>query len=118
VAREAAAGPRPTNLKLFSASHFHHVERVWRDEDARDWRAHPGGYSSGHGMPWARIAHPTELGATLREAHARGAHAGRSGDARRHAAAYLFVDFHGLDGARALAAGLDRCPGRPAVLGE
>src|SRR5215831_5715876 len=54
--------PAPSNVKLFSASHMHHVERVWRDEDSRDWRRAPADRSAGRGMPWTRIAGPAELG--------------------------------------------------------
>src|SRR5262249_15129088 len=105
IAREAAAeAPRPSNLKRFSASHFHHVEQVWRDEDARAWHARPGGYSSSRDMPWTRIAHPAELGATPSDAH--------------DAVEYLFVDSQGLGAARGSAAALDGCPGSPAVLGD
>src|SRR5262245_1781201 len=83
----------PANLKLFSSSHLEHMRRVWEDDGARAWRERPGALSSGALMPWTRIAGPAELGA------ATGAEAGAT-------AACLFVDFIGLDGARAFAAAL------------
>lgn len=97
---------RPSNLKLFTASHFHHVERVWRDEDSREWRKDAAGRAPEAGLPWKRICGPDEFGAAL--------DAGEG----HEAGAYLFVDFHGLEGAHAFAAALPGCPARAAVLGE
>ncbi len=106
VARSSPAMfPRPANLKLFSASHAHHVERVWAQEDARPVRAVASTLTAGDAMPWTRIAGPRELGfAATTE--------------RLTADTYLFVDFTSLDAARAFAASLAACPGSPAVLGE
>ncbi|HEY2953710.1 MAG TPA: FAD-binding protein [Candidatus Eisenbacteria bacterium] len=106
IARAAPARfPRPANVKLFSGSHMHHTRRVWEDEDARDWRAHPSALSDGSGMPWKRIAGPEEAGA------------GTAPD-RLHAGGYLFVDFFGLDAARQFARALGEVPGAPIVLGR
>jgi len=96
-------GPTPANLKFLSGSHLHHTRRVWADEDARDWRRHPSALSSDAQLPWTRIAGPAEFGVTA-----------VADDG--HAAAYLFVDFLALDGARAFAASLPHCPGSPRVL--
>ncbi|MBI3538958.1 MAG: 4Fe-4S binding protein [Candidatus Eisenbacteria bacterium] len=101
-----AAGGRfaaPANVKLLSGSHLEHSRRVWQDEDAREWREHPGALSSGAMLPWTRIAGPAELGA-------------RVGADRPHAHGYLYVDFFDLDAARAFARSLDYCPGSPRVL--
>ena len=106
------AFPPPANVKLFSASHFHHVQRVWADEDGRGGRGGPSTLSSGAGMPWTRIAGPRELGVAAQSDARR---AGAGGHGSRPTAAYLFVDFLGLDGARRFAATLGRCPGSPAV---
>ena len=95
--------PEPANLKMLSGSHLHHTRNVWADEDAREWRRHPGALSSGAQLPWTRIAGPSEFGVTT------------VGD-DAHSAAYLFVDFLALDRARAFAATLSKCPGRPRVL--
>jgi glycolate oxidase len=97
--------PRPANLKLFSGSHLHHTRRVWRDEDARTWKERPSALSSGARLPWTRIAGPAELGA-------------EAAPDREHAAAYLFVDFLGLDEARTFAAVWQEAPGAPRLLGE
>ena len=103
--REAGgAFATPANVKLLSGSHLHHIRRVWDDEDSRDWRDQPGRLSSGADLPWTRIVGPEALGV-------------RSESEEEDAGAYLFVDFLGLDGARAFAAALARCPGEPRVLG-
>lgn len=103
--RLAAGGrfPAPANVKLLSASHLHHIRRVWEDEDARDWHERPGGLSSGAGMPWKRIVGPEGLGA-------------RAGVDQAHSGAYLFVDFLDLDAARTFAAAIALGPGQPRVL--
>ena len=103
AAQPADTFPAPSNLKLFTQSHFHHVEQVWRDEDSQAWRTHAQGASTG--LPWKRIAGPKELGVAGVSEHAA-------------AAAYLFVDFHGLAAARAFARALASCPGAPAVMGD
>ena len=106
VAREAGHGyPAPANLKLLSGSHLHHVRRVWQDDDSREWRTRPGKLSSGADLPWTRIVGPRELNA-------------RADADLPDAGGYLFVDFLGLDRARAFAAVLGRCPGQPRVLAE
>jgi len=97
--------PPPANLKLLSGSHLHHTREVWRDEDARGWRARPGALATDESLPWTRIAGPRELGAEI------------SPD-REHAGAYLFVDFLGLDAARTFASALGECPGRPIALDD
>ncbi|HKQ58490.1 MAG TPA: FAD-binding oxidoreductase, partial [Candidatus Eisenbacteria bacterium] len=105
VAREAGqAFAAPANVKLLSASHLHHMRSVWADEGARAWREQPGVLSSGADLPWTRIEGPAGLGvATTEDDHDAGA--------------YLFVDFLGIDGARAFGAALAGCPGEPRALG-
>ncbi len=105
VVREALRFGVPANLKYLSASHLHHVRRVWRDEDSRDWRRSLSALSAPTTLPWARIAGPGDLGATR-------------GVDRETAAAYLFVDFLDLEDARRFAATLRECPGSPIVLGD
>ncbi|TMQ67310.1 MAG: FAD-binding protein [Candidatus Eisenbacteria bacterium] len=95
----------PANLKLFSASHLHHIRAVWRDEDARAWHERPGALSSQTELPWSRIAGPAELGAVTAADF-------------DHAGAYLLVDFLDLAEARAFALALPDCPGAPRVLAE
>lgn len=94
--------PTPANIKLLSGSHMHHVRRVWKDEEAREWRAAPGALSSGVGMPWSRVEAPAVAG--IPEALPD-----------TNAAAYLFVDFLSLDEADAFASLLDECPGGPSL---
>ena len=129
VARDGAT--RPANLKFLSASHLHHTRRVWRDEDAREWRAQPSALSGEAQLPWTRIVGPAALGAKPAIgplAHANGGHApgGHPGgghnedeaDAPKGDApigAWLFVDFLNLADARAFAAALPSCPGAPVV---
>ncbi len=106
IGRSAGAWfPKPANVKLLSGSHLHHTRRVWQDEDAREWKRDPSALSSGASFPWTCIAGPTELGAS-------------TAPDRAHAAAYLFVDFLGLDAARAFAGALRDVPGSPLVLDE
>ncbi len=95
------SGARPANVKLLSGSHLHHVRRVWRDEDAKEWKHEPGALSSGARLPWTRIAGPADLGL-----------AGVT-QVDEHAAAHLYVDFLDLAAARAFAAALGDCPGEP-----
>jgi len=104
--REAGgAFPAPANLKLLSGSHLHHARRVWEDEDSREWRARPGRLSSGADLPWTRIAGPADMP--------------MSTDADLpDAGGYLFVDFFGVDAARAFSIVLPQCPGRPRVLAD
>jgi glycolate oxidase len=94
----------PANVKLLSGSHLHHIRRVWDDEDSRDWRDQPGRLSSGADLPWTKIVGPEALGV-------------RTDSEEEDAGAYLFVDFLGIEGPRAFAAALPRCPGEPRVLG-
>jgi glycolate dehydrogenase FAD-linked subunit len=104
--REAGgAFAAPANVKLLSGSHLHHVRRVWQDEDSREWRDRPGRLSSGADLPWTRIVGPAELN-TRTAADLPGA------------GGYLFVDFLGVDAARAFSTALARCPGEPRVLGD
>lgn len=107
IAADAAAGrlPAPANLKLLSASHLHHTRRVWRDEDAREWRQRPSTLSTDAQLPWRRILGPRELGLS-------------PGDERDSSAACLFVDFLDLDAARTFAGAVAGLPGPPAVLAE
>jgi glycolate oxidase len=106
VVQEAGgAFAAPANLKLLSGTHLHHIRRVWDDEDSRAWREQPGRLSSGADLPWTRIVGPRELGVRL-------------GHEAEEDGAYLFVDFLGLESARAFAAALTRCPGEPRALGE
>src|SRR5205814_6792108 len=56
--------PVPANVKYLSGSHLHHMHRVWADEDARAWHAHPSALTDAAGLPWTRIAGPAELGLT------------------------------------------------------
>ncbi len=96
----------PANLKFLSSSHLHLVRKVWQDEDARDWREHPGALSSGANLPWTRVEGPEAFGvATDAEPH------------HGHDGGYLMVDFIEPDAARAFAGCLEDCPGRPVVLG-
>ncbi len=95
--------PYPANLKFFSGSHHEHTLRVWRDEDAKAWRARPGERSSGADLPWTRLAGPAELGARV--------------EPDPHGAGYLFVDYLDLSSARRFAAALGSLPGRPLALG-
>ena len=101
--REGA--PKPANVKYLSGSHLHHTRRVWADEDARDWRKHPGALSTDQQLPWTCIAGPEEFGAKA---------VGDDG----HAAAYLFVDFFSPDDARSFAQAFADCPGAPRLLGR
>jgi glycolate oxidase len=104
VTRSSATsfGP-PANLKLLSASHLEEVRSVWKDDDARAWKEHPGDLSSGADLPWSRIVGPRDVGAECWED-------------REHAGGYLFVDFLDLEAARAFAGALVDCPGSPIVL--
>jgi FAD/FMN-containing dehydrogenase/ferredoxin len=97
--------PTPGNLKFLSPSHLHHTRRVWGDEEAREWRRLPSALSSDARLPWSRLVGPAELGAVV-------------APDLEHAGGYLFVDFAGLEAARAFAAALHQCPGSPQVLGE
>ncbi len=108
AAFSAPGGTPPANVKLLSGSHLHHVRRVWRDEDAREWKRAPGALSGGARMPWTRIAAPAELGLA-----APAPDRPHDAPADAHAAAYLFVDFLDLGAARAFAAALAGCPGDP-----
>ena len=123
-----AGAPRPSNVKFLSDSHLHHTRRVWRDEDAREWRKHPSELSSDARLPWTRIVGAAALGAKPAigpGAHppaAGQAHAGEASHAKAHpadakgaataASAWLFVDFLDLGAARAFAATLSDCPGQ------
>jgi glycolate oxidase len=113
-----AGAPKPANVKFLSGSHLHHTQRVWREEDARGWRAHPSAISSDARLPWTRIAGPAALGARpaigARANDSKGgAHDTHEGDAGQ--GAWLFVDFLNLDDARAFARELPDCPGHPSV---
>jgi FAD/FMN-containing dehydrogenase/ferredoxin len=99
--------PAPGNVKLLSASHMHHVRRVWRDEAAREWRSQPGALSGGGNLPWTRVAGPAELGAQA------GAPEAIAREDDHHGAAYLFVDFLSLEAARSFASRVGGCPGAP-----
>ncbi len=97
--------PAPANVKLLSASHLHHIRRVWEDEDARAWRTRPGALAAGADLPWTRILGPQALGVRTRAD-------------LDHAGAYLFVDFLAPAAARAFAAVVSLCPGDPRVLAD
>jgi len=103
VAKQALPA-RPANVKFLSGSHLEHVRRVWQDEDARAWHKRPGALSTEEQLPWRHIHRPTELGVAVR--------------VPGPAAAYLFVDFFELSAARAFAALIAGCPGRPRVLDQ
>jgi len=106
VCREA--GKRfgaPANVKLFSASHLHHVRRVWKDEAAKEWKRLPSALSSGEQLPWTRILDTAEIGA-------------RTAPDDDHAGGYLWVDFNELDAARAFVHAVGEAPGSPRVLAE
>jgi FAD/FMN-containing dehydrogenase/ferredoxin len=108
--------PRPANVKFLSASHLHHTRRVWREEDAREWRANSSALSSGAQLPWTRIASPSVLGAQPAAGGVHGAQDSGAHTARDHeGGAWLFVDFLSLADARAFAAALPSCPGSPVV---
>lgn len=95
----------PANVKFFSASHLHHVRKVWKDEAAKEWKKLPSMLSSGQRLPWTRIAQPAELGAKTARDH-------------DHAGGYLWVDFTEMEPARAFVVALAEAPGRPRILDE
>src|SRR5262249_31071536 len=97
--------PHPLNLKWLSPSHLHHARKAWADDDARAWRRRPSVFSSGAGLPWKRLAGPSECDAPLARAEAH------------DPAAYLFVDFVSADAGRGFVRALGRAPVRPAILG-
>jgi len=112
AARDGA--PRPANVKFLSGSHLHHTRRVWREEDAREWRRQPSALAGDARLPWTRLVGPAALGARSDAPPRR--HAGDSPAAAEegaHEGAWLFVDFLDLEVARAFAAALPSCPGAP-----
>lgn len=107
VARESGqAFGAPANLKLLSGSHVRHARRVWLDEEAREWRRHPGTLGTDEQLPWRELRGAGGLGARPATLD------------HERAGAYLYVDFLDLDAARTFAGALDRCPGAPRVLDE
>ena len=103
IAAEVAVGlPAPADVKLLSASHLHHTEAVWAEEDAKGWRERPGAFAEGRGMPWTRIVPPSEVGA-------------RTATEPEEPRAFVFVDFLGGEGGRAFARRLADCPGSPGL---
>jgi FAD/FMN-containing dehydrogenase/ferredoxin len=123
ASRAGAQFPRPANLKYLDAAHIEHTMKVWEDEDARAWRAAPGGYSAGRNMPFRRIAGPSELGVAVPAATAPLERNGKpaspaSGPAHAPAGAYLFVDFLDLLAAREFASALAQVPHHPRVLDQ
>src|SRR5262249_25492194 len=98
--------PFPLNLKWLSPSHLDHARHAWADDDARAWPEHPGGFSSGAGLPWRRLLGPVECGAAVTDA------------ANQRPAAYLYVDFVSSDAGRGFVRALGRAPVRPTIYGK
>lgn len=98
----------PADIKLLSASHVRHARDVWREEDAKTWRAAPSSLSGDRELPWRAVVSPAELGVAPADLGAPS-----PGDG-----AYLFVDFLSRAEGREFARLVPRLPGSPRVLAE
>lgn len=96
----------PADLILTSASHLHHMQRVWNEEDRRPWRATESMLSGDEQLPWKKILSAADLG-----------HEAPEPDLDR-AEAFLFLDFFGSAAGQAFLAELQHCPGNPQVAND